>query len=181
MSDMTKRTNGEIARYIMHVSETEDYSPPYRVLPEPPISCKWMDLKTERIKEALSAKDSQAEKELSELKAENELLKKDILKLPYQVLIPANLFISQEKEISELRKENERLQNLLRVEPQWQVENRRLQKELSELKIKLGEVREAFKNRYSNGECLNCGFPIFKCVPTCEWDIALTLLDEILK
>lgn len=51
-------TNHEIAKRLMFVSETEDFSPPYRVLPEPPISCKWMDLKVERIVKALDAKDS---------------------------------------------------------------------------------------------------------------------------
>lgn len=45
--------------------------------------------------------------------------------------------------IEEQKKEIERLQELLKVEPTWQVENRNLQKEIATLKEKVGRLTEA--------------------------------------
>ena len=52
---------------------------------------------------------------------------------------------------------------------------------ISEQSILLQELARALKNRYHDGKCLNCGYPIFNCVPTCEWEVALTKLNKFQK
>ena len=52
---------------------------------------------------------------------------------------------------------------------------------VAEQSLLLQELARALKNRYHDGKCLNCGYPIFNCVPTCEWEVALIKLNKFQK
>ena len=125
MSDMTKRTNRETAI---------DYVGSHKCSDE---SCSLVD----RVQEALDAKDSQAERELSELRKENESLKAERDLLVDELAQERALFTKADNEIFRLDSEVSGLN-----------------KELSELKIKLGRVREINSTSFKKGHKKIGGF-----------------------